>query len=486
MILEDNIRIDYFAEFDFLFEQIDLGLIMTDENLNIIKFNANFRKLFNFSEKYLKVGDNLSIFFGNYIISLLNEFLESDKINIQLKNFPLKLENDTHIVQMSLYKKNGLLWIFIGKDKILYDLNSKFDELGICYAIINNKQEIINSNTVTQKYFGSTNTAKCFNIISCHDVGFCAKGCQLLLKDSAHLEFEREINTQFGPRYFKIISNSSRFDDPELNYISIILIDMTSFKTMLAELQNKNNMILENMRHKNEFIANITHELKTPLTTIIGYIELIHKKYSNNEIPVDTGMQDFMDKSLSIILKSSNRLHDLINNLLKFSEIEQNKVKIVIAHVDFKRILDDIRAEISGLLLEKKLNITFTVSDSIQNIHFYSDVSKIKIILSNLIVNAVKFTNYGFVSVNIEFENDDFINIRVKDSGIGIPQKFQTLIFEPFRQVDGSTTRKFSGAGLGLSLVKKYVEFMGGNISVESEEKKGTEMIIRLKNMKKA
>ncbi len=471
-------------EFDFLFEHTQTGIILTDEKLSILKINRYLCNLYNFNYDFYSQLDNLSSLFENSLTDNLISFFQSGNEENEIVNLPLTLNNKTNIVTIKLFKKNNLFWIFINKDSTLFKLNDKFDKLGFGYIILNRNLDIININNVLQNYFGSTINKNFIEFFFETEAGYLSTHT-----GQTHLEYEREIETIIGLRWFKIIIFNNIFNELSMNYFSVILFDITSFKAMITELQKKNKMVLENIRLKNEFIANITHELKTPLTTIIGYIELMSKKIESasseikniNSNSFEKTNTIFLNKALPIILKSSNRLHYLINNLLKFSEIEQNHAQIHISLIDFYSIFDDLKYEVSGLLIDKKINLNFMITAAAQNCKFYSDSVKIKVIISNLLVNAIKFTNSGFVNITADFDkqNGDVI-ISVKDSGIGIPENFQHLIFEPFRQVDGSLSRKFSGAGLGLRLVKKYSEFLGGSITVYSKENEGSEMIVRL------
>jgi PAS domain S-box-containing protein len=224
-------------------------------------------------------------------------------------------------------------------------------------------------------------------------------------------------------------------------------------------------------RTKSEFLANMSHEIRTPLNGILGLVEQL----------LDTALNDDQLQSLKMVHGSGELLLNIINDILDLSKIEAGKVELeqraFSLHVMISETLGLMQAsaKLKGIALNTLLDeqVNWILGDSY----------KIQQILTNLIGNALKFTAKGEVSVEFERIVDDekpCIKIWVKDTGCGIPSEQIQHLFQPFKQVDASTTRKFGGTGLGLSISKKLCELMNGRIGVESEEGKGAQFWIRL------
>lgn len=221
-----------------------------------------------------------------------------------------------------------------------------------------------------------------------------------------------------------------------------------SFSKEVAESAN---------RAKSEFLAKISHEMRTPLTPIIGYSKLLLKEYPNSEIK---------DK-LDIIHTSGVKLLNFTNELLDFSKIESGKVDLNFESFSVKELFQEIFYEHNSLAATK--NLKFEIKYDKNDITIYSDKMKIYEIVKNLIHNAIKYTNKGFVFCEVNV-NSNFLNFSVYDSGIGISKDHLDYIFESFGQIN----KHSSGAGLGLSITKKLVEILKGTITVESKVMVGT------------
>lgn len=216
---------------------------------------------------------------------------------------------------------------------------------------------------------------------------------------------------------------------------------------------------------KTEFISNISHELRTPLTLLIGFSDLL---YSEDYGPLNEQQKKF----LSTMLNNGNHLLKLINDLLDFSHIESGEIEL---HVNEFRVADAID-EIEALMMpfSQKKGIDLKCDIEVEKPVIKADVLKFKQILYNLVNNSIKFTNQGGAVTIGGRISDRKIDLFVKDFGIGIEQEDLEKLFNPFFQVDSSTSREFGGTGLGLTLVKKFVEMHGGRVWVESEPGKGS------------
>jgi signal transduction histidine kinase/ActR/RegA family two-component response regulator len=222
---------------------------------------------------------------------------------------------------------------------------------------------------------------------------------------------------------------------------------------------------LEAERLKNEFISNLSHELRTPMNAILGISQVILNKNNKN-------LNDRQKEGLSIINESGNRLLSLINDILDLSKIEAGKMLIVAEPFYLRDLISSIEIFVKALIGDKGLTFNLEINNDVPGC-IIADRKRIEQVLMNLLGNSVKFTEQGNISLRIRREKDTLFFI-CSDSGIGINEKDVPYIFDRFRQIDGSLSRKYSGTGLGLSLSKEFVRLMGGVISVESEPEIGT------------
>jgi signal transduction histidine kinase/HAMP domain-containing protein len=226
--------------------------------------------------------------------------------------------------------------------------------------------------------------------------------------------------------------------------------------------------LMEMDRLKSEFLSNISHELRMPLTAIVGFSELLldHFKW---------GLSDQQKEYLHNILNNGRHLSDLINTLLDLSKIRAGKMNIHLVRFSLNDLMEGMEKIIQPILIKKRLRFKAEIPPLPV---FYSDANKVKQIVSNLLGNALKFTPEGG-TVEVRIDQTTHLNrpavlIRISDTGIGIPPEAIRRIFEPFHQVDSSYTRDYPGTGLGLPIAKSLVELLEGTILVESAVGKGS------------
>ncbi|ABE51610.1 PAS domain-containing sensor histidine kinase [Methanococcoides burtonii] len=218
-------------------------------------------------------------------------------------------------------------------------------------------------------------------------------------------------------------------------------------------------------RAKSEFLANMSHELRTPLNSIIGFSDVL---YNESHGPLN----EYQKKYTSNVLRNGKHLLDIINDILSISNIETGTMELHINEFIVSDAIDEVESLMILIASEKDIDLTCNIDIGMPTIK--TDMIKFKQILYNLVHNAIKFTDQGG-SVTIGGKiSDDLVHISVKDSGIGVSPEDQDKLFNPFFQLDSSNARKYGGTGLGLALVKKFVEMHGGEIWVESEVGKGS------------
>jgi len=218
---------------------------------------------------------------------------------------------------------------------------------------------------------------------------------------------------------------------------------------------------------KSQFLATMSHEIRTPMNGVLGMLELVELEPLSKPI----------EKKVAIAKSSAHSLLGVINDILDFSKAEAGKVELEHIHFNARDLIGEIAEAQAFTAQEKGIEIILDLV-SLEPSHLMGDPGRIRQVVTNLISNAVKFTSQGEVVVSASIEKTDqdlLLNIKVKDSGIGITEAKQQQLFTPFSQVDASTTREYGGTGLGLAICKQLCELMNGKISLASEPGKGSE-----------
>lgn len=248
-------------------------------------------------------------------------------------------------------------------------------------------------------------------------------------------------------------------------------IETLNFKN--DESSKKVEELMEYDKIKTEFFANMSHELKTPLNVISSTVQLLRSLDESKNLGDDRIKYYF-----TIMSQNSLRLLRLINNIIDTTKINGGYLNLNLANDNIVYVVEELVQSVADFVKSKGIDIIFDTEIEEKIIAF--DEEKIERIILNLLSNAVKFTDVeGSIFVNI-YDREDFIEISVRDTGIGIPEDKLNFIFKRFAQVDKSITRKKEGSGIGLTLVKSLVEIQGGSIHVKSELGKGSEFIITL------
>ncbi len=246
-------------------------------------------------------------------------------------------------------------------------------------------------------------------------------------------------------------------------------------KTYFETLENKNEELQHLDQLKDEFLANTSHELRTPLNGIIGIAESLIEG-ATGKLSAKTCA------NLEMIVNSGHRLSHLVNDILDFSKLRHKKLELKLNAVDLRSIIDIVLTLCHPLVNHKKLKLINHVSENFTLA--LADENRLQQILYNLVGNAIKFTPSGTVEISANIinhsSNNSFIEVRVADTGIGIPSDKLEQIFAAFEQVEGSGSRQYSGTGLGLAITKQLVELHGGEIKVKSTIDEGSQFSFTL------
>ena len=275
--------------------------------------------------------------------------------------------------------------------------------------------------------------------------------------DALRLSLKNEDLIENTKRATKDLENLNRSLTSEIEYV----------KNIEEELKKARDDAERMSRTKGEFLANMSHEIRTPMNGVIGTLQLLE----------DTNLNESQREYVNVAYKSADSLLSILNDILDLSKIEAGQLEFEAIPFDLREIVNDVvvlhslKAEQMGIYLNS--NIDDAVPKNV-----IGDPTRMRQVMVNLISNAIKFTSDGGVSVRIKLklkdEKDALIRVEVIDTGIGIPESKHQKLFLAFSQADGSTTRKYGGSGLGLTIVRQLVEMMKGNLGVDSEVGKGS------------
>lgn len=267
---------------------------------------------------------------------------------------------------------------------------------------------------------------------------------------------------------FLDITQRKKAEDLRKNY-QIELEQQVSQRT--AELEQKAADLVHATKLKSEFLANMSHELRTPMNSIIGFTGRVIKKAADKLEPRQLN-------NLHTVERNAHHLLGLINGLLDLSKIEAGKMEAHAEYFELGALIHEVFSLTGSMLDEKPIELVTDLPEG--GIILNTDSIKLKQILINLVSNAMKFTHEGSITISakrlpVESTNDPQISICVIDTGVGMSALELQYIFEAFRQVDGSMTRKVGGTGLGLAIVQSFTDLLGGTVTVTSEEGAGTQ-----------
>ena len=268
---------------------------------------------------------------------------------------------------------------------------------------------------------------------------------------------------------FILIKNGGNKPDSVLGIIK----DITELKTVHQKLIEAREQAERSDKLKSAFLANMSHEIRTPMNAIVGFANLLAGSTATDQERLDY---------INIINQNSSELLNLISDIVDISKLESRQLETHKVKLSIQQVMNQLHAGFSKVA-GPEIALRKAIPDGFENASIYTDEARFVQIFSNLLNNSLKFTSKGSVEYGFLPPENNLIRFFVKDTGAGIPPEFKNIIFEPFRQVDDSYTRKFRGAGLGLAICMDLVKLLGGDIWFESEVGQGTTFYFTLPQM---
>ena len=319
-----------------------------------------------------------------------------------------------------------------------------------------------------------------FDLIHPDDLNYVKEQFANILSQSPQTQAKAvELRLKHKEGSWRIVESIARnlLSNPSVNGIIVNTRDVTERKHIEA-LQKEKEAAEEANRAKSQFLANMSHELRTPLNAIIGYSEML------GEEATEIG-QSALAEDLERIHISGKHLLGLINDILDLSKIEAGKMPLYLETFAVNTLVLETVNTIQPLIEKNQNRLTLRPLNGIGEMH--SDMMKVRQILYNLLSNAAKFTAHGEITLEIAREaasavtnGEEWITLRVSDTGIGLSDEQIDQLFKPFMQADTSTTRKFGGTGLGLAITKHFCQMLGGDIHASGEAGKGATFTVKL------
>ena len=355
----------------------------------------------------------------------------------------------------------------IEKQKERFQLLFKYSPLGIYIAT--KEGRIIDGNDSLLQILGSPSieATKKINVLEFPPLinnGYTKK-FRKCVESKKVIKFEILYKSKWGKEaflqsYLVPLLNKNK----EVEHVFTLMQDVTKRYETEKELVKAKEKAEKSERVKDIFLRNMSHELRTPMNAIQGFTSLLDK----NELEPQK-----VKEILNIIKLSTNELFDIINNILIYASLVTGNEEVTVEPVDVNELLNDIFIKYKEAANDKEIKLKVKNELVNEKLHIFADKYKLNLILENLVNNAIKFTNKGYVEVGYT-KSTQRILFYVKDTGIGIREENQSTIFDYFTQADSGTTKLYQGTGLGLSIAKSFVDLMNGEIYFESENDVGT------------
>ncbi|MBD63692.1 MAG: hypothetical protein CME62_00665 [Halobacteriovoraceae bacterium] len=398
-----------------------------------------------------------------------NEELQSSNEELETTNEEMQSTNEELLtVNEELNTKTNEL------ERTSNELTNIKNSLEFPLVVLNHKDEIIRANKKAEKFFNESIKGKIFeNVLPKQLRKFdildkIEKVKQEGISEKLQLEMDKS--------YYWLHITPFRTMKHTVKGVILSFINNTDFMMQQKLLDSSRKKAQAANVAKADFLANMSHEIRTPLNAICCIPEMLETSFD------DPAMREEL---ISILKNSSNNLKELVDDILDFSKLEAGQVKLEHATFNLRDLVTELLNTYSVQASEKNISLSTQITKKTPE-YFIGDSLRLKQVISNLISNAIKFTEDGEVFINVfgEHDEDDHKNFKlvfqIEDTGIGMTKEELQLVFEKFSQAHGSISANFGGTGLGLSIVKELVELMSGFIDIQSEKGEGTTFILKI------
>lgn len=405
---------------------------------------------------WIKFKKQVIYFTSTLILLLLVNFFLITNI-VRRKKIELKLIESEKRLELALNSSNEGLWdILLNERKVIY--NDNFAQL-LGYDSTNN----LDINTSNWRAFVNKNDIPQIKESFLSHLN----GISSLFKSEIQL-YKKDGSLQHFAIHGKI-TERNMVEKPIR--LTGIIMDISSQKAFESQLKMAKAKAEESDRLKSSFLANMSHEIRTPMNAILGFSDILHShELTDSE----------KERYITQIKKSGENLLNIINDIIDISKIESGQLTIRKEKFDLNFLLESLKFTGKALIKAKDKNINLHIENTNNHFFIYSDPLRLEQILLNLISNAIKFTQNGFIKLSYYLTDNTTISFKVTDSGEGITKEDQLIIFERFRQAEKPSKNLITGTGLGLSITQSLVKMLGGSITVKSEIDVGSEFTVSL------
>lgn len=365
----------------------------------------------------------------------------------------------------------------IKKDTQIRNISNNF-KAGMIYQVISNKngtRRFTYLSESVKKLYGCTvdeaqkDSSLIYSKVYYEDVEMLQAKENKSVSDMSDFECEARISNPDGSlRWVLLCSTPKKLDDNNICWDGIEF-DITKRKKIEEDLLIAKEIAEKASNAKSDFLSNMSHEIRTPLHGIFGFIDILY------ELENDSEKKEYLE----VVKQCSNQLLDIVDDILSLAKIESGKYTVSEKRVDIFSVTENIAKIYKEHAKTKALDFMLNINNSLKKIIMIDEKSLLKI-LNNLLSNAIKFTNSGFILLSFNEIRENELEIIVKDTGIGINKEKQKRLFDPFDQGEHYLTKNYGGTGLGLSIVKTLVDMLKGQIVVDTEVGKGTQITITI------